>query len=555
MPPLFLLVAAALSAEPFQAAIHTGDLDAAAQVLASAKLARADRLAWEAYLASLRGEEPKLSGFRPRRASPEALVRAAHAGLRAWRWDAEVRRIAEAAAALPDTVEGVPQVRAWVRLLQDGGGWGTCGDECVDGASVPVALAANLPLVRATVGGHEGLFVVDTGASTHVLFAEWAGAQGIAVVEGTAYAGGSAGGEVPIRLTRADLAVGPMRFPGSPWAVIETRILPGLAGILSPQYLPWSGVVELDVPGGALTLRAARSGGPDRVILPTLWVDGVPFTRATLDGGSPGVLLLDTGAASTRVGESWSGVPRPDRTDQAVSAGGAVATWRAPGVHVLDLAGLQVPLQDPVVSPDRETAPGDPGRDGIVGIDLLGVRALQVGRNAGPLTLERTPRDPWAVGAQSMLQLLHRPGCVVEEEVVSVDLPGPVIESRWSCGESAGLLRVRVPPANSDGWMLTRKAMEAWEPGPDGAWNPLDPREVPGRWAPLFVGFKTTGLPAVDLADVGDRTCGVMRIPAEVAGSPATFETVDCPGEAFRTRRVEVRDEAGEVVFGFRLDP
>lgn len=560
MLQLIALLAAALAADPLQTALQAGDLDAAARALAAMDLPRTERIAWEAHLASLRGDAPDLAGLRPKHTSTDGLIRAANAGLRSWQWDRDVRRAVERAAGLPDTVDGVAQVRAWARLLQDGAGWGACGEGCVDGASAPVALAANLPLVRATVAGHEGLFVVDTGAATHVIFAGWAAEHGIVPVEGTAYAGGSAGGDVAIHLARADLTVGSMHFPDSPWAVIDTRIVAGLAGIVAPQYLPWPGVVELDVPGGSLTLRAARSQGTDLVDLPVLWVDGVPFTRATLDDRAAGLLLLDTGAASTRFGETWIGVPRPERTDASVSAGGAVATWRAPGVHTLDLAGVRIPLPDPVVTPDREVNPDEPHRDGIVGIDLLGSRSLQVGRNTGPLTLERDRRTPLAPGAHATLHLLHRPGCTVDEQVVSVDVPGPVIESRWACGEAAGHLRVRVPEAAPDGWMLTRKVLEAWEAGPDGAWTPLDPREVPRRWAPLFVGFKTAGPPAVDLVAVGPRTCGAMRIPAEVvgrdgAGAPATFETVDCPGEAFRTRRVQVRDGTGAVVFGFHLDP
>jgi hypothetical protein len=541
-----------------EAACAEGDLAEAERVLARDRLlSRPWRIAWTARVAVLKGERAHLEDFPLRGAPAGALVMAAGAALAGLSDDPASMRLLEVAAALPADTPGVDGMRAWWTLLRDGRGWGRCGEGCEVGASLPMAVSMGLPLTRARVGGHEGVFIVDTGAATHALFRAWSRENGLEALPGTTFGVSSSGGGVGASLLRTELELGSMRFPDSPFVLLDSDVLPGVAGIVSPQFLAWEGRVRLDLAEGRLTL--VGSGDAD-VATPRhslIWEGGGAYVGVWLEEVRRGWFLVDTGASGTRVlpdyiGEALSNTGSPGLSR---SAGGDVETRSLPGQHRLRLGSTRILLQGLSVLPRRDEEKGELRRDGILGLDALGGRSLEIGRRHGALCLDDAARSlPWPEGSHHRLHLLHRPGCDVEERILDVTAEGPLIESEWRCGGDEGRLRARIPFAQHESWMLTRRALEAWRADASGAWTSISPREYATGWSSLFVPFKVSGPPELHLVEVGERLCVEARMPADVQGRHGQFLSLDCPTLPFRTRRVELRDAEGQTLFGFLIE-
>jgi Aspartyl protease/Tetratricopeptide repeat len=180
-----------------------------------------------------------------------------------------------------------------------------------DSATIPFVTSDPLPVVRATIDGKEGTFMIDTGGTVD-LEPDFVASLGLKMTDsgmGT-FAGGK---QAPIRGTMlASVALGTATAYDVPAHVLVThaselfdhRRIDGIIGTtLFERYL-----TTIDYPRARLILRArsatiskrfqAESMAAGATVVP-FWLAGdhLTFANAQVDDAAPGLFIFDTGLA------------------------------------------------------------------------------------------------------------------------------------------------------------------------------------------------------------------------------------------------------------------
>ena len=213
---------------------------------------------------------------------------------------------------------------------------------------VPFVLLNNLPVVQATVDGHTGNFIVDTGAEGTLLNQRYfagglptapagAGATG-ALTRTTSYRAGS--------FVWQDLHLTDVTLTTTDLTHLGAAPLLGLLGAdLLTQY-----AITLDYPNRLVILQtaAAPSLPPPLATLPFTRQGHLPIIAVTIAGQSYDV-ALDSGASVNMLAESLLPVLRKELSNSFTSAlSGAAAQQQAVTGGTLRLATLahRLPLHD-----------------------------------------------------------------------------------------------------------------------------------------------------------------------------------------------------------------
>ena len=205
---------------------------------------------------------------------------------------------------------------------------------------VPFVLLNNLPVVQATVDGHTGNFIVDTGAEVTLLNQRYfagglptaptgAGATG-ALTRTTSYRAGS--------FVWQDLHLTDVTLTTTDLTHLGAAPLLGLLGAdLLTQY-----AITLDYPNRLVILQtaAAPSLPPPLATLPFTRQGHLPIIAVTIAGQSYDV-ALDSGASVNMLAESLLPVLKKELTNFFTSSlGGAAAQQQAVTGGTLRLATL-----------------------------------------------------------------------------------------------------------------------------------------------------------------------------------------------------------------------
>jgi hypothetical protein len=241
-----------------------------------------------------------------------------------------------------------------------------------DGSSV------HSPLLSASVGRVETLFVLDTGADVHLLTMELAGQLGLDLRPGESGVD-HAGNEIASwEATDVRVHAGSAQFHLRSAVVIpapQAFLDRGIGGSLSPQHLLPDGWVALDLardelllaPGndGAATI-AALSPHLQTLRLPRDGENGTLIVSAAVKPFPPVSTLIDTGGRHTEVEAAVvPGLTLGPEVRLGAGVGGAdVMGWFA-GPQALVLAGGELPVPDLAV---RTTL--GPVR-ALIGMDVL----------------------------------------------------------------------------------------------------------------------------------------------------------------------------------------
>ena len=251
-----------------------------------------------------------------------------------------------------------------------------------------------LPVVEGTVGGVRTLFVIDTGASAHILTG-WLARKAKLPLENHGDSGSDHTGRklVSFRTPSPSFVLDSWgKIPEKETLVIEVpeqieKL--GIGAFLSPQNLDADAVV-LDLPRGEL--REARSLDEEKGRLaewaslsrpvPRLLPEPVPCRDGSTIGGlaflvpatfgdQSATLLLDTGAQKTDLlagsapGKQLS--PRAEAGDPVFSASGKVVTKVLRGTE-LTVGEVKSRLDVSILPGSAETLCA---RDGVLGMDVL----------------------------------------------------------------------------------------------------------------------------------------------------------------------------------------
>ncbi|MET0307139.1 MAG: aspartyl protease family protein [Sphingomonas sp.] len=228
------------------------------------------------------------------------------------------------------------------------------------------AVGGQLPIVRVTVAGREGLFLFDTGASDTVLGRHFAEALGLA--GGSAGAGSDSGGNaVAARsIENVDIAIGTVRrhFPRLVVASIGPLEALGIDGVISPQSLVGPACLRIGFDTGIAMLAPASSPACTlEGATVSIGADRRPHIDAGDMTGASADFLLDSGAWRTALPAGFAS----DTPALGNEAHGGVAgpTTRSDliGPVSLQLGGKPVRLESV-----RRAAPG---KGGVIGFDLL----------------------------------------------------------------------------------------------------------------------------------------------------------------------------------------
>jgi hypothetical protein len=352
-------------------------------------------------------------------------------------------------------------------------------DDEPGGSRIPFLLRNNHILVRGTVGDSDSLwFIVDTGASGHVLNASTAKRLGLRTEEG-ATAGGAGGQVAASRVHGARLR------------------LPGGDGVVGYEFFA-ERVVTIDYDAGQLVLRPAKAFRPPAgsAMLPLTLRDNHPYApaRVTLPGGEPveGSFLLDTGSVlslilSPSFVAEHKALERVPRTIQ-VQLGGVGGPTRHPlgrigklelGPHALDAPTAVLRQVGPGSTNAEETA-GNIGGEVLsrfrVTFDYAGRRLyLEPGRTLGdPFESDKSglalsPREDGSGRIDVILVQEGSPaaeqGVAVGDELETVDgrpiAPAGLLALRQRLREDGRTLRLglRRGEARSDVTLTTRRLL------------------------------------------------------------------------------------------------
>jgi hypothetical protein len=259
------------------------------------------------------------------------------------------------------------------------------------------------PLVAATVGGVETLFVLDTGSDVHLLTTEVAERIGLVLTEGeegTDHSGaslpswsagdvGMSAGGTDLRLRDVVVIPPPPPFPAR-----------GIGGILSPQHLDPDARVVVDLAGEELALvdaspgdvnawLAGRSATATTVSLERDGRTATPVVQAAIEPFAETATMLNTGGRRTEFDEIVvPGLAGGDSERLGGGVSGADVVGTLVGDQVLVVAGARIPLPSLAVRPEIGYPPAMIGMDVLRGTvlaldaDPAGTVTWQLGRSA-----------------------------------------------------------------------------------------------------------------------------------------------------------------------------
>jgi hypothetical protein len=248
------------------------------------------------------------------------------------------------------------------------------------------------PLVKARIAGHEAVFIVDSGASVHMLADWYAEAAGIPAEKIATVVTGASGETAPARLSR--------RLRGH-WSDGQRFVLDDamiiafppyfkslhLGGLVSPQALASTGmaaVLDLRVPSLRFVPYERALSELRRSTTPTAPIDLTPpcqyrganhinrlYSAAVTVGGATDLMLIDTGATGS-IFSDQSNIGRAIGTGSELdtpsdNVGGTVSTNRIVRNVPVQRGGGIVTL-----SPDvGKTSSSRCNAQGILGMDAL----------------------------------------------------------------------------------------------------------------------------------------------------------------------------------------
>jgi hypothetical protein len=234
-------------------------------------------------------------------------------------------------------------------------------------AEVPFVQTDPLPALLASVNGHEGLFLIDTGGPEIALdsaFAASAGigaAAGVPGVQGT-FAGGK---QAPVSFGRiGKFSLGTLDVADVPAVLLDTKAYASVAGgkpvagVIGTQFLSRF-LATIDYPEGKLVLEPRDAFPPNGVQLP-FWLVGDHFmlTKGRLNGGHAQMFFVDSGLAgfaftgpASTLADAGISVPVPTGGDEAPVF--TIASLSLGDLQAKNLQGLYGPFP-----PSLETSLG-----------------------------------------------------------------------------------------------------------------------------------------------------------------------------------------------------
>ncbi len=220
---------------------------------------------------------------------------------------------------------------------------------------IPFLQTDPLPALHASVNGHEGMFLIDTGGPEIALdtaFANSAGVVATKTEQGT-FAGGK---QAPVAFGRiAKFSVGALEVADVPAVLLDAKAYASVtggkpvAGVIGTQFLSRF-LATIDYPGGKLVLEPRDALPPDGIQVP-FWLIGDHFmlTKGRLNGGHEQMLFVDTGLAgfaftgpASTLADAGIAVPVPSGGDEAPVFN--IASIALGGLKAENLQGLYGPF-------------------------------------------------------------------------------------------------------------------------------------------------------------------------------------------------------------------
>ncbi len=188
-----------------------------------------------------------------------------------------------------------------------------------------------LPSVPVEVAGKQGRMVLDTGASSSVLFDDAMARLDVRPVGAVPVQGAAASGSALVYRLRALTVAGRSR-PLAPVGLQRPGPLAGIDGILGADWLAGA-VLDMDAPKGRVAIRERMAGGePTDVVVPFRQQGRILLFAGQLNGHAV-TLVLDSGAATSVANAKAAalGIGAPVADAQRTSVGGAAGSQRATG--------------------------------------------------------------------------------------------------------------------------------------------------------------------------------------------------------------------------------
>jgi|GEM_PF-1424874 len=258
-----------------------------------------------------------------------------------------------------------------------------------NGRTLPV------PMVRVAVGGVRTHFIVDTGASHHVVTNAFAAQAGLTMAkdeDGKDHTGAPISaahvGDVDVVIGGQSVALHDVKAIQGPPPFVPL----GIGGFLSPQHLDAFDVVVIDfvelrlsgLQGGEPSAAWAKRtfGGDDVWPLPRPSHRKL-YTTGSVDGSAVGAIQLDTGGSGSEVHASWvAAAASSDLASNGIGVSGRAVEGRRSRGHTLRLGGVTLPLDDILVV----DALSDADTKALLGMNVMGTaRWVLDQRGAGTL--------------------------------------------------------------------------------------------------------------------------------------------------------------------------
>lgn len=442
---------------------------------------------------------------------------------------------------------------------------------CVAGAAaehrLPLDLFSSQPVIHASINGHPpAAFLLDTGASVSVLTRRYAASIGARAAAGAAYRVDSPGGLLATELARVDVTLGELAFADVPFALLDLP-LPSLAGILSPQALLSGFVVEIDLRDFMLRVgpRNAREEKAARVA-PLVMVDGRPFVPTALGERPERYFLLDTGADTTRMHESYAldaSDQQPHEVGRMLTAGDRSArTWVLEGRTPARTLGVDWSIDAPSVVAEPAVRPLEiVVASGTIGTDFLMGRILTLDMVQRELSVSAVAElAAWPEGAEALYELsgsaLKAP-MTIGERVQARQGAEVVLEVQLHAGQESERFRIGMQDTwqTRGGFLLTRPGKQAWLEQ-DGRFVPVARSVVDERWSSAFFPFQPKSTPPRitprgAVLQGQSLRCTQTEVDVDSPAGEATLRLVTCPEQPWRTLSVEIA-RADEVLFRYR---
>lgn len=443
-----------------------------------------------------------------------------------------------------------------------------CVAGCDTSTRLPLSFVSGIPVVMVAVGEAQAVpFIVDTGASGALITAEHARRAGVTPVVGSELEVGAAGGQfVQTSLANLTMRLGDVRIEGVEAVVLDLPI-EGIGGIVSPQTTLADLRVTLDFSSFALTLEPG-SGRADQTLASWPWLlhERRPVVLAEVGERPARPLLLDTGAQGSSITERLDALGDPlsrKGETKGHGAGGSTSpSWTTEAEVPVRAGEVSWLAQSPTIARRRalDTFPAIEV-DGTLGMDFFMGRQLRLSSRERGLWISREAKlTPWKVGDGVRYQVEiggSKPAFALEERVVERDGALVTIEVKLQHPKAPQRFRFRMQDGwNARGsWLVTRKALALWDVEAQGlAERP--PAELPKRYAPAFVSFKTQGAPMIRGRRMQKGTesllCTELAVRAEASGAAAAFRMIECPAEPWRVVLLELTAGDGATLWRAR---